>query len=391
MPHTVPKDLPGVATGVTETSWGRIAPRLATILVTCWAHAEDTSADGSLMSNAKPAAMTTGEPWSRAGTVGTPGCWQGGPLPWARTHGAIVRDGVHAEGQLLAWVTQQLLALGEGFRDHLALLDPLGLVIALPRQPGDMACQSRDTGDTHPQASQLWAWGLSPSPSPPLDMDTKGWGLRWMGPLGLEVSHKQDMRHLQRGRGHPGPKLLPAVSPQLIELMDNTPGTTSNISGCWMGQEGSRGAGVTSPGSHLHQVRFQMSKVALVQTQVLMETPVPNMAKRLIFSTSRLGRFLISQSGMGLLVCVAMVTLASHLWGQTQDGGPKEGNSRQCPTALQSGGVVATLVGDMGLSTLQRPPAKRKVLGCHQHPTRPPVPIPLTGRIPESCAPTPPG
>lgn len=64
-------------------------------------------------------------------------------------------------------------------------------------------------------------------------------------------------------------------------------------------------------------MRFQMSRVALVQTQVLMETPVPNMAKRLIFSTSRLGRFLISHSGMGLLVCVAMVTLASHLRRQT--------------------------------------------------------------------------
>lgn len=112
---------------------------------------------------------------------------------------------------------------------------------------------------------------------------------------------------------------------------------------------------MTSPGSHLHQVRFQMSRVALVQTQVLMETPVPNMAKRLIFSTSRLGRFLISQSGMGLLVCVAMVTLASHLRGQTQDGGHKEGDTQRYPTALQSGDMVVTLVGDMGLSTLQRP------------------------------------
>lgn len=45
--------------------------------------------------------------------------------------------GVHAEGQLLARVAQQLLAFGEGLGDHLALLDPLGLVIALPRQPGD--------------------------------------------------------------------------------------------------------------------------------------------------------------------------------------------------------------------------------------------------------------
>lgn len=72
MPHAVPKDLPGVATGVTEMSWGRIAPLLATILVTCWAHAEDTSADGSLMSNAKPAAMTTGQPGQGGGDSGDP-------------------------------------------------------------------------------------------------------------------------------------------------------------------------------------------------------------------------------------------------------------------------------------------------------------------------------
>lgn len=101
-----------------------------------------------------------------------------------------------------------------------------------------------------------------------------------------------------------------------------------------MGQEGLQGAGVTPSGSHLHQVRFQMSRVALVQTQVLMETPVPNMAKRLIFSTSRLGRFLISHSGMGLLVCVAMVTLASHLRGHAGDSGCRE---RGHPTALQAG------------------------------------------------------
>lgn len=96
-----------------------------------------------------------------------------------------------------------------------------------------------------------------------------------------------------------------------------------------MGQEG-----LTSSGSYLHHVRLQMSSVALVQTHVLMEMPVPNMAKRLIFSTSRLGRFLISQSGMGLLVCVAMVTLASHLWGQTGDTGHKEGTPSDTP--LQS-------------------------------------------------------
>lgn len=56
-----------------------------------------------------------------------------------------------------------------------------------------------------------------------------------------------------------------------------------------------------------------MRMVALVQTQVLMAMPVPNMENRLIFSTMRLGRFLMVHSGIGLLVCEAMVTLASHL------------------------------------------------------------------------------
>lgn len=56
-----------------------------------------------------------------------------------------------------------------------------------------------------------------------------------------------------------------------------------------------------------------MRMVALVQTQVLMAIPVPNMENRLIFSTIRLGRFLMVHSGMGLLACDAIVTLASHL------------------------------------------------------------------------------
>ena len=55
-------------------------------------------------------------------------------------------------------------------------------------------------------------------------------------------------------------------------------------------------------GSHLHQVRLQMRMVALVHTQVLMAMPVPNMENRLIFSTIRLGRFLMVHSGIGLLV-----------------------------------------------------------------------------------------
>lgn len=54
--------------------------------------------------------------------------------------------------------------------------------------------------------------------------------------------------------------------------------------------------------SYLHQVRFQMRMVALVHTQVLIAIPVPNIENRLIFSTMRLGRFLMVHSGIGLLV-----------------------------------------------------------------------------------------
>lgn len=54
--------------------------------------------------------------------------------------------------------------------------------------------------------------------------------------------------------------------------------------------------------AYLHQVRLQMRIVALVQTQVLIAIPVPNMENRLIFSTIRLGRFLMVHSGIGLLV-----------------------------------------------------------------------------------------
>lgn len=110
----------------------------------------------------------------------------------------------------------------------------------------------------------------------------------------------------------------------------------------------------------------------MVQTQVLIEMPVPNMAKRLIFSTSRLGRFLISQSGMGLLVCVAMVTLASHLWGQRQDGGHEEGDTQQYPVmGLRCAGNTS---GGHGALCSAPSPAEREVLGCHQRPPRPPVP-----------------
>lgn len=54
--------------------------------------------------------------------------------------------------------------------------------------------------------------------------------------------------------------------------------------------------------TYLHQVLFQIRMVALVQTHVLIAIPVPNMENRLIFSTMRLGRFLIMHCGIGLLV-----------------------------------------------------------------------------------------
>ena len=51
------------------------------------------------------------------------------------THGPVVGHSVHAEGQLLAWVLQELVPLGEGLGNHLALLDPLWLIVTLPSQP----------------------------------------------------------------------------------------------------------------------------------------------------------------------------------------------------------------------------------------------------------------
>lgn len=56
-------------------------------------------------------------------------------MGWKLTHRPVVGDSVHAEGELLAWVLQQLAPLGEGLGDHLALLDPFGLIVTLPRQP----------------------------------------------------------------------------------------------------------------------------------------------------------------------------------------------------------------------------------------------------------------
>lgn len=51
------------------------------------------------------------------------------------THRPIVGDSVHAEGELLAWVLEQLTPLGEGLGNHFALLDAFGLIITLPSQP----------------------------------------------------------------------------------------------------------------------------------------------------------------------------------------------------------------------------------------------------------------
>lgn len=201
-------------------SWGRMAPLLATILVTCWAHAEDTSADGSLMSNAKPATTTARETGQGLGDmVGTATV----APPQARTHRAVMRDGVHAEGQLPARVTQQLLALGEGLCDHLALLDPLGLVVTLSRQPGDMAGHGvAQAWGSHRPRHRSKGRGTLPISLPSSGQGHQG---RWMGSLGME------------------PPALSAGSPRPIEPIDTSLGTTANVSGCRMRQEGSHGSG----------------------------------------------------------------------------------------------------------------------------------------------------
>lgn len=68
------------------------------------------------------------------------------------THRPIVGDRVHAEGQLLAWVLQQFPTFGEGLGNHLALLDPFGLVITLPSQP-----EGRKGGDRKWKDEQLYS------------------------------------------------------------------------------------------------------------------------------------------------------------------------------------------------------------------------------------------
>lgn len=43
---------------------------------------------------------------------------------------------MHAEGQFFLWVLVQLLPHCKRLGDHLALLDPLGLVVAAANDPG---------------------------------------------------------------------------------------------------------------------------------------------------------------------------------------------------------------------------------------------------------------
>lgn len=80
------------------------------------------------------------------------------------THRPIVGDGVHAEGELLAGVLQQLAPLGEGLGDHLALLDAFGLIITLSRQP-----ESRGEGGKEEEQSLLIKSCDRPQNSTPLE------------------------------------------------------------------------------------------------------------------------------------------------------------------------------------------------------------------------------
>lgn len=87
------------------------------------------------------------------GRGGAPVLWgwsssSGGKGP-RLTHRPVVGDGVHAEGELLARVLQQLAPLGEGLGDHLALLDAFGLIITLPSQPEGTRDGGGEVEDSH--------------------------------------------------------------------------------------------------------------------------------------------------------------------------------------------------------------------------------------------------
>lgn len=133
-----------------------------------------------------------------------------------------MRHGVHAKGHFLLWVLVKLFPHGKCLSNHLALFDPLGLIVA-------------STNNSYGGAQ-------------------KGVGKKKVS-ANLKIQQKIDRNHT------------------LYLLM-----------------------------TYLHQVLFQIRMVALVQTQVLIAIPVPNMENRLIFSTMRLGRFLIMHCGIGLLV-----------------------------------------------------------------------------------------
>lgn len=51
------------------------------------------------------------------------------------THWSIMRHGVHAKGHFLLRVFVKLLPHGKCLRNHLALFDPLGLIVASTNYP----------------------------------------------------------------------------------------------------------------------------------------------------------------------------------------------------------------------------------------------------------------
>lgn len=51
------------------------------------------------------------------------------------THWSIMGHGVHAEGQFLFWVLVKLLPQCKCLSNHLALLDPLGFIVAAANNP----------------------------------------------------------------------------------------------------------------------------------------------------------------------------------------------------------------------------------------------------------------
>lgn len=122
-------------------SCGKIAPRLATIFVTCWAHAEDISMEGSFSSKLIPAIKRE----HSCHLLSNPFTYLHFKVNLlyislrvqriALTHRTFVRDCMYAKGQLFFWIHLNFFPLRECLGYHLALLDALWFIITPSNDP----------------------------------------------------------------------------------------------------------------------------------------------------------------------------------------------------------------------------------------------------------------